>query len=343
MDHLSIEPQRKLRILTWHVHGNYLYGLTQVPHEFVIPVYDDGRPGYGRLGNKIPWGENVKEIPAEEIAKEDFDCVIYQSQSGFQDDAPRLLTPSQRALPSIYIEHDPPRPYPVDTEHWFRHDRGILVHVTHYNALNWDAAGMPTRVIEHGVPVDPLVHYTGERPGGITVINGLAKRGRRMGADLFEWSRRQVPLDLIGMQSEALGGLGEVGNLEVAATMARYRFFYTPIRYTSLGLALVEAMLIGMPVVGVAATELPTVIVNGVNGFVHTDKHQIVDVMRQLIDEPELARQWGEAGRQTAMKRFAMERFVCDWLELIDEVTGNGSGASRGFAGDRLRQAASLA
>ena len=29
---------RRLRILTWHVHGNYLYALGQVPHDFVIPV-----------------------------------------------------------------------------------------------------------------------------------------------------------------------------------------------------------------------------------------------------------------------------------------------------------------
>jgi len=24
--------KRPLRVLTWHVHGNYLYALTQVPH-----------------------------------------------------------------------------------------------------------------------------------------------------------------------------------------------------------------------------------------------------------------------------------------------------------------------
>jgi len=320
---MHIESAEPLRILTWHVHGNYLYALTQVPHEFIIPVYDDGRPGYGRLGNKIPWGRNVREIPAEEIAQEDFDCVIYQSQATYENDAPRLLSAAQRKLPSIYIEHDPPRPYPVDTKHCFRHDTGILVHVTHYNALNWDAEDMPTRVIEHGVPINPAVRYSGELPRGITVINGLHKRGRRMGADLFEWSREQVPLDLIGMQSEVMGGLGEVPNLDVAATMARYRFFYTPIRYTSLGLALVEAMLIGMPVVGVAATELPTVIVNGVNGFVHTDKALLVDIMRQLIAEPDLGRRWGEAGRQTAIERFGMDRFIKDWLAVIDEVTGN--------------------
>lgn len=329
MDHIYIEPPRKLRILTWHVHGNYLYALTHVPHEFVIPVYQDGRPGYAPLGNKIPWGKNVTQIPAQRIVEENFDCVIYQSKSAYKDDAPRLLSASQRALPSIYIEHDPPRPYPVDTVHWFRHDRGVLVHVTHYNELNWDAGVMPTRVVEHGVPTDPTVVYTGGRPGGIAVINGLRKRGRRMGADLFEWTRNQVPLDLIGMQSEEMGGLGEVSNLSVAATMAQYRFFYTPIRYTSLGLALVEAMLIGMPVVGVAATELPTVIINGVNGFVHTDKHRLVDVMRQLIAEPELARRWGGAARRTARERFGMDRFIKDWLTVINEVVENKEAALR--------------
>lgn len=328
MEHINVEPQRKLRILTWHVHGNYLYALTHVPHDFVIPVYPDGRPGYAPLGHKISWGDNVTEVPAEELASQEFDCVIYQSQTVYENDAPLLLSAAQRALPSIFIEHDPPRPYPVDTVHCFKHDQGIVVHVTHYNDLNWDTGDMPTRVIEHGVPVQASLSYTGEYPRGITVINGLAKRGRRMGADLFEWSRERVPLDLIGMQSQVMGGLGEVSNLEVGATMARYRFFYTPIRYTSLGLALVEAMLLGVPVVGVAATELPTVIVNGVNGYVHTDKELLVDVMRQLIAEPELARTWGAAGRQTAIERFSMERFVADWLAVIEEVMGHTNNVS---------------
>lgn len=321
MDAISIESPKQLRILTWHIHGNYLYALTRVPHQFIVPFHTDGRPGYAPLGDKIPWGPHVRQIDAGAIADEEFDCVIYQSRAAYEEDAPLLLTPRQRALPSIYIEHDPPRPCPVDTPHWFRHERGMLVHVTHYNALNWDAGDQPTRVIEHGVPVDPALRYAGDIPSGITVINGLPQRGRRMGADMFEWTRRQVPLQLIGMQSEQMGGLGEVPNLEVGAAMARHRFFYTPIRYTSLGLALVEAMLIGVPVVGVAATELPTVIVNGVNGYTHTDRRLLVDVMRQLIAEPALARQWGEAGRRTALARFGMARFIGDWMETIAQVS----------------------
>ncbi|RXN86298.1 LPS biosynthesis transferase [Achromobacter aloeverae] len=315
-------PRRRLRILTWHVHGNYLYSLTRIPHDFVIPYKPGTVPGYSPLGPRIPWGSNITACPAEEIAGQDVDCVIYQSRQVYEEDRLTLLSPLQRALPSIYLEHDPPQPHPTNTTHGFRHERGVLVHVTHYNDLAWDAAGMPTRVIEHGVPVQAGLVHTGEQARGITVINGLAQRGRRMGADLFQWTREQVPLDLIGMQSEALGGLGELPNLEVARRVASYRFFYTPIRYTSLGLALVEAMLIGVPVVGVAATELPTVIVNGVNGFVHTDRRLLVDCMRQLLEEPALARQWGEAGRRTALERFGMPRFIDDWNRVLDEVTG---------------------
>lgn len=328
MGQATIKSRRKLRILTWHVHGNYLYALTQVPHEFFIPVRADGRAGYAPLGSKIPWGANVVQIKPEDIGHHSFDCIIYQSKSAYEDDSRELLTPAQRALPSIYIEHDPPRPFPVDTQHWFHHERGTLVHVTHYNQLNWDAGSMRTRVVEHGVPVNSSVMYTGMHPAGITVINGLQKRGRRMGADLFQWARERVPLDLIGMQSEEMGGLGEVPNLKVAATMANYRFFFSPIRYTSLGLALVEAMLLGIPVVGVAATELPTVIMNGVNGYVHNDKALLVDVMRQLIADPEMARNWGEAGRQTAIQRFGMDRFIKDWLAVIAEVTEVDDGAT---------------
>jgi len=45
---------RRLRILTWHVHGNYLYALGQVPHDFVIPVLPGNPAGYGALGSRIP-------------------------------------------------------------------------------------------------------------------------------------------------------------------------------------------------------------------------------------------------------------------------------------------------
>ncbi len=98
-------------------------------------------------------------------------------------------------------------------------------------------------------------------------MNNLARRGRRLGADVFERVRQEVPLDLVGMDATSLGGLGEVPPTELAAFEARYRFFFNPIRYTSLGLAVIEAMMLGMPIIGLATTEMATAIENGVSGY----------------------------------------------------------------------------
>ncbi|MCZ8409051.1 glycosyltransferase [Achromobacter dolens] len=315
----AVAPARRLRILTWHVHGNYLHALGHVPHDFVVPGLPGDPAGYGALGPRIPWGDNLTQLPAGELRAQRFDCVLYQSRQNLED-ARLLLSDAQRALPCAYLEHNPPAPHPTDTVHPFRHDRGVLVHVTPFNAEMWDNGGMPVRVVEHGVPL-PGVAYDGSLARGIVVVNHLARRGRRIGLDLFERMRARTPLDLIGMESETLGGLGEVPNMEVAACLARYRYFFSPVRYASLGLSLVEAMLCGVPVVGFGTTELPALIVNGENGFVDTRIERLAQVARQLLAEPDLARAWGAAGRETALRRFGMDRFVADWLAVFEQLT----------------------
>jgi len=195
------------------------------------------------------------------------------------------------------------------------------VHVTHFNQLMWDCGATPTRVIEHGVVVPEGVRYSGERECGIVVVNHLAQRGRRLGADVFTQMRSQVPLDLVGMDAQSCCGIGEIGNMELAAFIARYRFFFNPIRWTSLGLAVVEAMTIGMPVVGLATTELSTVIRNGENGFIHTSNQALCDSMHMLLRDPSLARVLGANARRTALERFHIDRFVQDWHDTLTQVT----------------------
>jgi hypothetical protein len=311
---------RRLRILTWHVHGNYLYYLTQVPHDFYIVTKTGHPPGYaGRVG-KLPWGDNVKEVAIGDVARTPFDCVLYQHKSHYLNDRLHVLSSAQRALPRAYIEHDPPQENAFEQLHWAQ-DPGLrLVHVTQFNRLMWNSGVTPATVIEHGVVVPEGVRYTGELDKGIVVVNHLRQRGRRLGADVFEAVRRDVPLDLVGMDAESAGGLGEIGNLDLAAFAARYRFFFNPIRWTSLGLAIVEAMTIGMPIVGLATTELANVIRNGDNGFVHNDPTALRDAMRSLLADPGLARKWGEAARRTAIDHYGIDRFVSEWMRLFEEI-----------------------
>ena len=169
--------RKRLRVLTWHVHGNYLYYLSQAPHEFFIVTKPHDPPGYaGRVGH-LPWGDNVHEVPAECVRDTAFDCVLYQHQKHYEHDRLRLLSDDQRALPTLFVEHDPPRGHPTDTLHPVQDPNVLLVHVTPFNALMWDNGVTPTRVIEHGVLMPDHVAYHGTLPKGVTVVNNLARRG----------------------------------------------------------------------------------------------------------------------------------------------------------------------
>jgi hypothetical protein len=303
----------RLRILTWHVHGNYLYYLTQAPHDFYL-VADAARgPGYAGRAGRLPWGDNVHDAPVERLRDMEFDCVLYQSLRGWRVDQHELLSEAQRQLPRIFLEHDPPQEHPTNTRHPVDDPEALLVHVTHFNQLMWDSGRTPTAVIEHGVLVPDSAAYSGELERGIVVVNHLKRRGRRLGHDVFEQARTQVPLDLVGMAAEEAGGLGEIANVDLPAFVSRYRFFFHPIRYTSLGLALIEAMLCGVPVVGLATTELPTVIENGRTGFIDTSIARLVTAMQSLLRDRGLAAEVGAAGQRIARERFGIRRFVADW------------------------------
>jgi hypothetical protein len=316
---------RRLRILTWHDHGSYLYYLTHVPHDYYIPV-KPGRPaGYSGRAGSFPWPDNLHEVPASELHNLDVDCVLYQSARHYLVDAPELLSDEQLALPAIYLEHDPPREHPTDTRHPVDDRSVLLVHVTPFNALMWDSGDTPTRVIEHGVTVPHDARYTGELARGISVVNNLASRGRRLGADVLVEARARVPIDLVGMGAELMGGLGEVQPPELARFAARYRFFFNPIRYTSLGLAICEAKMVGMPIVGLATTELVTVVKNDESGWIDTSLETLIEHMHALLTSSAEARRLGEGARKTAMERFGIERFAREWADAFALVTGTTS------------------
>jgi len=315
-----ILSDKALRILTWHVHGSYLYYLSQVPFTFYLPYREGNEEGYGARTPSFPWGENVISVPAEKIKEMEFDCILFQSRKNYLVDQFDILTEEQRMLPRIYLEHDPPREHPTDTNHIVNDPNILLVHVTHFNRMMWENNMTPVKVIEHGVMIDPSVHYNGELEKGIVVINGISKRGRRLGYDIYQRVRDEVPLDLVGMDSEEAGGLGEVRNSELPEFMSRYRFFFNPIRYTSLGLSVCEAMMAGMPVIGLATTEMAVTIVNDHSGYIHTDIDWLIRKMKQLLNDPYKAYRLGLGAREIAMDRFNIKRFSDCWKETFQEV-----------------------
>jgi glycosyltransferase involved in cell wall biosynthesis len=310
----------RLKILIWHIHGSYLNALARIDHDWYVPV-KPGRPeGYGGRGPSFDLPDRVREVAAEQVRELDLDLVIYQTPKNLCEDGPELLGERQRQVPGIYLEHNVPRPDPYATRHPAADSGLLLVHVTHYNRLMWDNGPTRTTVIEHSVAIDPDVRYDGSRPRGITVVNGMQRRPRITGLDVFERAREHVPLDLAGMATEALGGLGDIPYRDLHRRVAQYRFLFSPIRYTSLPLAVIEAMTIGMPVVALATTELPSVIENGVSGYVACDLDTLIHRMQELIDDPARARWMGNNARAVAQSRFSLDRFARDWNAAFEHV-----------------------
>lgn len=308
-----------MRILVWHVHGSWLNGFVQGSHTYLVPVLPDRGPdGLGRA-RTWDWPASVLEVTPEQLRHAEIDVVVAQRPHEI-DHLVEAWTGRRPGvdLPCVYLEHNTPPAPPDQAVHPAGDHPGVhIVHVTHFNALMWDSGTAPVTVIEHGI-VDPGPLYRGDLPRAVAVINDPVSRGRTTGTDLVVAFRRSVPVDLFGMRSEPLGG-ADVAQSELHRAMGRRRVYLHPNRWTSLGLSLIEAMHIGMPVVAVASTEVHEAVPAGA-GVVSNRPDVLAAALARLVSDGEEAAGRGRAARQAALARYGLKRFLEDWDRLLEEV-----------------------
>ena len=312
-----------MRILLWHVHGAWTTAFVHGDHDYVVPVTDDRGPDGVGIARTYDWPDRVRELPPEALREEPFDAVILQRPRELELAEAWLGRRPGRDVPAIYVEHNAPQGRIADMRHSVAgRDDLLLVHVTHFNALFWDAAGTPQTVIEHGI-VDPGQRYTGELARAAVVINEARRRGRVTGTDLLARFAREVPLDLFGIDADRSGTpatpAGDVPHARLHEEMARRRAYLHPIRWTSLGLSLLEAMHLGMPVVALGTTEVREAVPPEA-GAVSTDVEALARALARLVHDPDEARERGRVARAAALARYGLGRFLADWDRTLASV-----------------------
>ncbi|MFJ9795596.1 glycosyltransferase [Streptomyces sp. NPDC101145] len=319
-----------MNILLWHVHGSWTTAFVQGPHTYLVPVLPDRGPdGRGRA-RTFSWPDTVREVTPARLREEQVDVVLLQRPEEFEL-AERWLGGRRpgRDVPVVYLEHNAPDGNVPDTRHPCADRDGLtLVHVTHFNRLFWDSGRARTEVVEHGI-VDPGHLYTGRLPRAAVVVNEPVRRGRYTGTDLLPALSEAAPLDVFGMRTEGLAahlGLPEdrcraqdLPQRELHAAMAQRRLYLHPVRWTSLGLSLLEAMHLGMPVVALATTEAVEAIPAG-TGVLSTRPEVLAAAARRYLEEPEAAAEDGARARQAALERYGLKRFLDDWERVLTEV-----------------------
>ncbi|HEX2178473.1 MAG TPA: glycosyltransferase [Actinomycetota bacterium] len=308
-----------MRILLWHVHGSWTTAFVQGSHEYLVPVLPDRGPdGRGRA-RTWDWPASVKELPPAELADADFDLVILQRPEELDLCAEWLGRRPGIDLPAVYLEHNAPQGRINEMKHPAAGRAGLsVVHVTHFNDLFWDCGDLPTRVISHGI-VDPGHLYTGELPHAAVVVNEPVRRARVTGTDLLERFAAAAPLDLFGMGVAELGGYENLKQDALHRQMGRRRVYLHTCRWTSLGLSLIEAMHLGMPVVALATTEAVEAVPPEA-GVISTNVDRLVRAVKDFAGDPEYARACGKAAREVALERFGLTRFLTDWDRVLAEV-----------------------
>ncbi|MFL6063844.1 MAG: glycosyltransferase [Friedmanniella sp.] len=315
-----------MRILLWNVHGGYSDSLTSGGHTYLyLPPDDRGNGGLPRL--HAPAGVDVRLVTAEELRDDPPDVVVLQRLEELDLCTAAGLRPG-RDLPAVFLEHNTPRVDVPETRHPLA-DRAdlLIVHVTHFNALFWDCGSTATAVIEHGIP-DPGLRYTGELPNLAFVVNEPVRRWRNTGTDLLVHFGEH-PIDAFGIdghllppalpQCRRLSFAGNITPAELYEALPRRRVYLHLNRWTSLGLSLIQAMLLGLPVVVLDTTEASRAVPPEA-GALSTDLAVLRRESARLLADPEEARRRGLVARSAALERYGMERFLRDWDHVLERL-----------------------
>jgi hypothetical protein len=316
-------------LLIWNVHVSWMDCLVSGGHRYLVPVNAPRDPdGRGLCGHDWP---RATEVPVGELRQQDVDLVVLQR--------PHELELAERILgrrpgidvPAVYVEHNTPRPFVVESRHPIADRDDIpLIHVTDFNRLMWDNGRAPTTVIGPGI-ADPGHLYTGDIAAAAAVINEPVRRWRTVGADLLGTFGQAAPVDVWGIGTDDLNdpahrcagvtGHGDLRTGPLTKELAHRRVYLHTARWTSLGPSLLEAMFLGMPVVAVASTMTPLVVPPEA-GVVSADVDTLRAALSGLVADRYLAEVVGKAARDYATEHFGLERFLCEWDKVIQAQCG---------------------
>ena len=202
-------------------------------------------------------------------------------------------------------------PFGVDTG-WFREPRGI--------------SGR-TIALQHELPVIGTVCRLVEPKKGLKyLLEAVAQLEQEAGKPVC-----QVLLVGEGPAEQSLRALSKRLGISARVAFAGVRrdipqilslmnIFILPSLYEGFGIAILEAMAAGKPVVGTMVGGIPEFVVSGQSGLLVPpgDAPALARAIKQLLDEPEKARAMGRQGQEHVTKHYSIDSVVRQHEQLYE-------------------------
>jgi glycosyltransferase involved in cell wall biosynthesis len=137
---------------------------------------------------------------------------------------------------------------------------------------------------------------------------------------------------------DVVGLLGE--QRQVADVLAALDVFVLPSRYEGLGVAILEAMAMALPVVATAVGGIPETVADGRTGLLvpPEDPAALAAAIAALDRDRALAQRMGEAGRRRVIAEFSMEAMASRYERLYEAVSRQRASPARDGDRERARQ-----
>jgi glycosyltransferase involved in cell wall biosynthesis len=204
-----------------------------------------------------------------------------------------------------------------------------------------ERVGIPASKVEtihYGL--DELPPAWGENPRDTvpetaTVLLSTSRLTRQKGVDVAVRALAELPSETVlvvlgeGSERESLEALAEslgvrdrlflLGRVpDVAAWIRRASVYVHPARWEGFGLAVLEAMVGGLPVVATTVSSLPELVVDGDTGVLvpPDDPSALARGVVHALAEPHL----GAAGRERAQREFSVSRMADRTVALYDTL-----------------------
>jgi glycosyltransferase involved in cell wall biosynthesis len=125
----------------------------------------------------------------------------------------------------------------------------------------------------------------------------------------------------LGFEDRAMF-LGNVAAIETVLPVAKLMLL--PSDSESFGLAALEAMACGVPVIGTAAGGLPEVVADGACGYLKPvgDVEGMADAALRLLEDPDRWRQFSSDARRRAVEEFPTDEIVSRYRQLYEATLG---------------------
>ena len=117
-----------------------------------------------------------------------------------------------------------------------------------------------------------------------------------------------------------LNNLNNVGAIEVNAFQSQSDIVVQKSTREGFGLTVSEALWKGRPTVAGNVGGIPLQIENGVSGFLVSSAEETAESCLKILDDPELGKRLGRAGKEYVRTHFLMPRLLRDWLRIFQQL-----------------------